>query len=181
MFVPGNAPVQEPLSLILEGNSVLYLGLKYIAHGQLLPAPPDYAAMPAALYWLRYFFTGQPLPYGGVDVQLHPLAWAGWFGLLITGLNLIPAGQLDGGHSIYVLLGRERARKVAQVVFYVALALGVISINWWLWAALIRVLGRFYAEPRDEITPLDPPRKALAILGIVIFFLVFTPVPLTGF
>jgi membrane-associated protease RseP (regulator of RpoE activity) len=181
VFVPGKAPAGETLNLILEGNSTLYLAVKYIVHGQMLPAPASYGSMPVPLYWLRYFFTGQPLPFGGVDVQLHPLAWAGWFGLLITGLNLIPAGQLDGGHAIYVLLGRERARKVARVVFYLALVLGILSINWWLWAALIRALGRVYAEPRDEITPLDPGRKAVAILGIVLFFLVFTPVPLTGF
>jgi membrane-associated protease RseP (regulator of RpoE activity) len=181
LFVPGQAPVDQPTNLVLEGNSPLYLGLKYLVHGQMLPAPQSYDGMSPVLYWLRYFFTGQPLPYGGVDVSLNPLAWAGWFGLLITGLNLIPAGQLDGGHAIYVLLGRQRARLVAQVVFYLTLILGIISINWWLWAALIRFFGRFYAEPRDEITPLDGNHKALAIFGLVLFLLVFIPVPLTGF
>ena len=180
-FVPGSAPAQESGTSILEGNSLLYLGLKYAVHHQMLPAPADTGGMPAPLYWLIYFFTGQPIPYGGMDVQLHPLAWAGWFGLLITGLNLIPAGQLDGGHAIYVLLGRERARKVAQAAFYVTLVLGVLSISWWLWAALIRVMGRVYAEPRDEITPLNPGRKALAVFALILFFLVFTPVPLTTF
>jgi len=56
--------------------------------------------------------------------------------------------------------------------------LGFVWTGWWLWAGLIFFLGRMYAEPLDQITPLDPPRKALALLGIIIFFLVFTPVPL---
>lgn len=183
LFVPGQveAPATPPEPLVLEGNSLLYVGLKYLVHGSLLPAPPSYGDTPVALYWLRYLLTGQPLPYGGRDVMLHPLAWAGWFGLLITGLNLMPAGQLDGGHAIYVLLGRKRARVVARVVLVFTLLLGLISLNWWLWSALIYFFGRFYAEPRDEITPLDGKHKALAALALVLFFLVFIPVPLTGF
>jgi membrane-associated protease RseP (regulator of RpoE activity) len=181
LFTPGEAPAASTEPLVLEGNSVLYLGLKYLVHGQILPAPASYGGVAAPLYWMRYLVTGQPLPYGGQDVLLHPLAWAGWFGLLITGLNLMPAGQLDGGHAVYVLLGRQRARRVAQVVYYLTLVLGLISINWWLWSLLLRFFGRVYAEPRDEITPLEPRHKALAVLALVLFFLVFIPVPLTGF
>ncbi|MGB9898569.1 site-2 protease family protein, partial [Thermanaerothrix sp.] len=92
----------------LEGNSILYLLLKFVVFGRLLPEPATYQGLPPLLYWLRYIFTGQPLPYGGVDVILHPVAWAGWGGLLITALNLIPAGQLDGGHILYTLFGRKR-------------------------------------------------------------------------
>jgi hypothetical protein len=56
--------------------------------------------------------------------------------------------------------------------------LGFVWSGWWLWALLIFFLGRLYAEPLDQITRLDSPRVAVAILGIVLFFLVFTPVPL---
>jgi membrane-associated protease RseP (regulator of RpoE activity) len=68
----------------LEGNSLLYLLMKYIVFGEWLPAPTNFAGVSPLIYWVRYFFTGQPVPYGAVDVILHPVAWAGWAGLLIT-------------------------------------------------------------------------------------------------
>jgi membrane-associated protease RseP (regulator of RpoE activity) len=164
-------------ALSLEGNSLLYLFMKFLAFGDLLPAPVSYGALPAPLYWLRYFFTGQPLPLGGSDVLLHPVAWAGWAGLLVTALNLIPAGQLDGGHVLYVLLGR-RAQLVLPVILVSLVFLGTVWSGWWLWAFLIFFLGRTYAEPLDQITPLDPPRRAVAIFGLLLFVLLFMPVPL---
>ena len=133
--------------------------------------------MSPILYWIRYFFTGQPFPWGGVDVVIHPIAFAGWAGLLVTALNLIPAGQLDGGHVLYVLLG-HKARAFLPVILVALVLLGFVWVGWWLWAFLIFLLGRLYAEPLDQITPLNMPRKAIAILGLVIFFLVFTPIPL---
>jgi membrane-associated protease RseP (regulator of RpoE activity) len=161
----------------MEGNSILYLLAKFLVFGKLLPAPSSYAGLPAALYWMRYFFTGQPLPLGGLDVMINPIAWAGWAGLLVTALNLIPAGQLDGGHILYVLLGR-RARMLLPFILGALILLGFVWSGWWLWAFLIFLLGRLYAEPLDQITPLDQPRRAIAILGLIVFFLVFTPVPL---
>jgi membrane-associated protease RseP (regulator of RpoE activity) len=171
-------PFQIPVGQIFEGNSVLYLLLKYIATGELLPQPFNYAALDPIIYWLRYFFTGSPLPAGGLDVTLHPIAWAGWAGLLVTALNLIPAGQLDGGHIMYVLLGK-RTSSLLPFVLGALILLGFAWSGWWFWAALIFFLGRFHAEPLDQITPLDQKRKVLAILGVVVFFLVFMPVPLT--
>lgn len=172
-------PTQVPAgtSFLMEGNSLLYLALKYISFNQLLPAPITYDGLPGWMYWLRFFFTGQPYPSGGLDVMLHPVAWAGWVGILVTALNLIPAGQLDGGHILYVLVGRKRATFLLPVVLITIAALGFVWSGWWLWAALIFFLGRTYAEPLDQITPLDGQRKMLAALAIVIFFLVFTPVP----
>ncbi len=161
----------------LEGNSILYLVSKYIIFGQWLPAPSTYGDLSPIAYWFRYFFTSQPMPIGGMDVFIHPVAWAGWAGLLVTALNLIPAGQLDGGHVIYVLLG-ERARKLWPLVLLGLLLLGFVWSGWWLWAFLLFFLGRVYAEPLDQITGLDNRRKILAIIGVLIFFLVFTPVPL---
>ncbi|HSF83571.1 MAG TPA: site-2 protease family protein [Anaerolineales bacterium] len=163
--------------LQIEGNSLLYLFSKYLVFGQLLPSPSSYGGMPVWQYWLQYFFTGRPLPLGGMDVFLHPVAWAGWAGLLVTALNLIPAGQLDGGHVLYVLLGK-RATTLLPVILIALLALGMVWPGWWLWALLIFLLGRLHAEPLDQITPLDPSRRMVAILGLVIFVLVFTPVPL---
>jgi membrane-associated protease RseP (regulator of RpoE activity) len=162
---------------LLEGNSLLYLLSKFVVFGQMLPSPASYGSSGPLLYWLRYFFTGLPLPLGGADVQLHSIAWAGWAGLLVTALNLIPAGQLDGGHLVYVLLGR-RARMLLPFILVILIGMGFFWSGWWLWAGLIFFLGRSHAEPFDQITPLDTPRKLLAVAGLALFVLVFTPVPL---
>ncbi len=164
---------------LLEGNSILYLSLKYLTHGELLPAPAHYDR-PVLIYWLRYFFTGSPIPVGGQDVMLDAVAMAGWAGILITFLNLIPTGQLDGGHVLYALFG-TRVDKVVPFILIAILTLGIFWSGWWLWAALIFFLGRAHAEPLDQITELDSPRKRLAVLVLVIFILVLTPVPFTLF
>lgn len=173
-------PLQIPtgMSFELEGNSLLYLILKYAMFGHLLPAPVTYGNLPHWLYWARFFFTGQPHPLGGLDVMLHPVALAGWAGILVTALNLIPAGQLDGGHVLYVLVGRKNATRLLPVIMVVIAVLGLFWSGWWLWVLLIFFLGRAYAEPLDQITPLDPKRRALAVLAVIIFLLVFTPVPM---
>jgi membrane-associated protease RseP (regulator of RpoE activity) len=161
----------------LEGNSILYAVLKRVILGQWLPAPADYGGVPPVLYMLRFYLLGRPAPLGGTDVLLNSVAWAGWAGLLVTGLNLIPAGQLDGGHALYVLIGR-RARKVLPFIIVALVGLGFFWSGWFLYAALIYFMGRVHAEPLDQITDLDPKRKALAVLVLVIFVLIFTPVPL---
>lgn len=165
---------------VLEGNSLLYLAMKYIVTGEFLPKPLHYAGLSPFIYWVRYFFIGLPMPYGGTDVLLHPLAWAGWAGLLVTMLNLIPAGQLDGGHAIYVLLGKA-TKRLWPFIIGLLLLLGTVWPGWYIWAGLVFLMGRTYARPRDEITPLDPRRKWLAIFGLVLFVLVFIPVPLRTF
>jgi membrane-associated protease RseP (regulator of RpoE activity) len=164
---------------MLEGNSLLYLGLKYLVKGQLLPTPAK-SSLPPLLYWLGFVLTGQPIPVGGTDVMLHPVAMAGWAGLLVTFLNLIPAGQLDGGHVLYTVFGR-RVRLILPVILACLVVLGFFWSGWWIWAGLIFLLGRAHAEPLDEITELDPPRKILAVVMLVVFLLVLTPVPFTLF
>jgi membrane-associated protease RseP (regulator of RpoE activity) len=167
----------EALGSTIEGNSILYLAAKYIVTGRLLPSPPATAGVNPLLFWLSYFFLGSPIPYGGQDIFLHPVAMAGWAGLLVTALNLIPVGQLDGGHVLYGLLGRNTLRLVPLIVAALAV-LGLVWPGWWVWAALVFFLGRGHAQPLDDITRLDGRRKALAVLGLVIFVLAFTPVPL---
>lgn len=175
---PIPAVIPQGSAIQIEGNSLLYLLAKFAVFGQLLPAPASYGSLPAWLYWVRFFFTGRPYPLGGMDVFLHPVALAGWAGILVTALNLIPAGQLDGGHVMYVLTGRKNASRLLPFILGGIAVLGLFWVGWWLWVALIFFLGRTYAEPLDQITPLDGRRRALAILALVIFVLVFTPVPL---
>mgnify|MGYP000969967103 CR=1 FL=1 len=162
----------------LEGNSLFYLFAKYLTFGRLLPSPASYGNTAPLLYWLRYFFTGSPVPLGGIDVQIHSVAWAGWAGLFVTAINLIPAGQLDGGHILYVLLGKEKAKRIFPFILGALLILGFFWSVWWVWAALIFFMGRRFAEPLDMITPIDQKRKLLGILTLIIFILLFTPVPL---
>jgi len=138
--------------VMLEGNSLLYGGLKLLMFGQWLPG-------------------------GGKDVMLHPIAFSAWAALLVTAINLIPAGQLDGGHIAYALLG-EKARWLTWAMLGITAAMGMVWQGWWLWALLIWLFGQQHAAPLDDITPLTARQRALAVLALVIFVLTFIPVPL---
>jgi membrane-associated protease RseP (regulator of RpoE activity) len=165
--------VQADPNGFIEGNSLVYLFAKFVMFGKLLPAPAEAQGI---LYWVKYFFTGQPAPIGGVDVFIHPVAFAAWAGLLVTALNLIPAGTLDGGHVIYGLFG-SKARKAFPFIIGLLIVGGYFWNGWWLWAILLYWLGRVNAEPLDQITTLDPPRRLLGFAMIIVFFLVVMPVP----
>ncbi len=163
-----------------EGNSLLYLLAKYLTFGKLLPAPASLGGSTPFMYWLKYFFTGQPYPIGATDVFISPVAFAGWAGLLVTALNLIPAGTLDGGHAVYSWFG-DKAAKAFPFILLVLVVLGIFWNGWWIWAVLLLWLGRVHAEPLDQITPLDLNRRAVAALVILIFILTFSPVPFAVF
>jgi hypothetical protein len=139
---------------MLEGNSILYATIKVLLFGQMLPS-------------------------GGIDVSLSQVAWAGWVGLLVTGLNLFPVGQLDGGHVAYVLFGR-RARQLYWPVIFGLVLLAVLTqtLMWGIWVALLFFFGRYHAEPLDSVTPLDGRRRAIAVFTLLLFFFVFVPIPL---
>lgn len=175
---PIEAEMPEGMMLLLEGNSITYLLAKYITFGELLPRPVTYGDVSPVLYWIRYFFTGRPLPLGGLDVQIHPVAWAGWAGLFVTAINLIPAGQLDGGHILYVLLGKKKAKRIFPFILGALILLGFAWQGWWLWAALIFFVGRYHAEPLDQITPLTRKHKIFGVITLIVFILTFIPVPL---
>jgi membrane-associated protease RseP (regulator of RpoE activity) len=170
-------PVEPSPGGFIEGNSMLYLFAKFAVFGRFLPEPASYGGLAPALYWLRYFFTGTPLPIGGTDVFISSVALAGWAGLLVTALNLLPVGQLDGGHILYTLFGKK-LRYAFPVIIVIMGILGLFWSGWWLWVFLLFLFGRQSAEPLDQITELDAPRRALAWFMIFIFFLVFTPVPM---
>ncbi len=170
-------PVQPAPGGFIEGNSILYLLAKLVVFGRLLPEPATYGSLSPLVYWLRYFFTGTPLPLGGTDVFISNIALAGWAGLLVTALNLLPVGQLDGGHVMYVLFGKK-LRYAFPVIIFILAVLGVFWSGWWLWIVMLFFFGRQSAEPLDQITELDPGRRALAWFMIIIFILVFMPVPM---
>ncbi len=134
---------------------------------------------------LSTLFFGRT-PEGSVLV-LHPVGFAGWVGILVTSFNLIPFGQLDGGHVAYALLG-GRARLVSKGVVVLFVVMGVFFwAGWFLWAAVI-LFFEFKSKLRlkhppvlDEGTPLDPKRRFLSVLIILIFILSFIPDPVKGF
>jgi membrane-associated protease RseP (regulator of RpoE activity) len=178
----------EPLSMpkpgstvFMEGNSLLYIFLKFAVFGQILPGsglPPTFPA--AAKEILAALFGTVPLD-GSYDVIIHSVALAGWAGLLVTALNLLPVGQLDGGHIMYSLLG-QRARIFTWPIIVLLVVMGFfLWPGWFLWAGLIFLFGRQHPDPLDDVTRLGTLQKILAALVLVIFFLVFTPVPLQFF
>lgn len=112
-----------------------------------------------------------------VTILLHPIALAGWFGLFITFLNLLPVGQLDGGHVVYALIGR-RHRWVARCSLLVIIGLAFLGWQGWvMWAVLVTVLGLDHPPTIDD-TPLDPRRRVAGWLTIALFVVTFMPVPL---
>jgi membrane-associated protease RseP (regulator of RpoE activity) len=177
LSISNPGPIPNTPGNFIEGNSILYLLAKLTVFHKLLPEPASYGNLSPILYWLRYYLTGTPDPAGGTDVFLNPVAWAGWLGLLVTSLNLIPVGQLDGGHILYVLFGGKRLRAMLPTILVILAILGIFSVSWWLWIALLNLFGKLIDDPLDQITELNPARRALAIFGIVVFFLVFIPVP----
>lgn len=114
-----------------------------------------------------------------VTVLLHPVALAGWFGLFVTFLNLLPVGQLDGGHVVYALFGR-RHRTISRIVLVGIIALGAYGWQGWLmWAAMLAFVVKVdHPDTADAETPLDPVRRRAAWATIAMFVLVFMPVPL---
>ena len=184
-------PIDRPpegLSGLLEGNSVFYLFSKYLIFGKLLPEPVSLGALSPFTYWLQYFFSGFPIPYGGRDVQLDPVALAGWGGLLVTALNLVPVGTLDGGHVAYGLFG-EKARRIFPTMIAILVSLSLLPVlltfsfasfnyGWLLWVLILFWLGNVRTTPLDDITELDSTRRALGIFVLILFILLFTPVPM---
>ena len=187
-------PIQHPASGssgFLEGNSLFYLFAKYVVFGKLLPEPATMSGLSSVVYWIRYFLTGHPIPYGGLDVQLSSVALAGWAGLLVTALNLVPVGTLDGGHVAYGLFG-EKARQIFPIAVAILIALiflpvlltlsfTAFNVSWVFWVFILFWLGNVRTTPLDDITELDTKRRLLGFLVLFIFFLIFTPIPMVAY
>ncbi len=175
--VPMEAP--DPWSaLFLEGNSILYLLLKLALFGQILPGSGAAPTIGAALGEGWEALIGTFPIDSGYDVFVHPVALAGWAGLLVTAFNLLPVGQLDGGHILYSLIG-QRARLLTWPVIGLLLVLGlVLWSGWLLWAALIFLFGQSHPDPLDDVTRLDVPRKLVGVAVLLILILTFSPLPM---
>ena len=112
------------------------------------------------------------------DIMLHPIAFAGWIGLLVTMLNLLPIGQLDGGHVAYAMLG-EKQKLIGQTAFILLVPLSFLSINWLVWGLLLLLLMRTVKHPpiQDIHIPLSESDKRIGYICLLIFILCFIPAP----
>ena len=112
------------------------------------------------------------------DIMLHPIAFAGWIGLLVTMLNLLPIGQLDGGHVAYAMLG-EKQKLIGQAAFILLVPLSFLSINWLVWGLLLLLLMRTVKHPpiQDIHIPLSESDKRIGYICLLIFILCFIPAP----
>jgi len=169
-----------PLAGLVFAIPILLIGLA-TAEVRALPTNTPYLVEGNSIAYAlsKLFIFGRALPDGRVDVFINQLAQAGWTGLFVTGLNLIPVGQLDGGHVLYTLFGDRARLFYLPAVIAMGLLAATVSDAWLLWAFLLLFLGRVYATPLDMITPLNGRRRAIAIASLIIFVLVFVPNPLS--
>ncbi|HZF11858.1 MAG TPA: site-2 protease family protein [Thermoanaerobaculia bacterium] len=128
-----------------------------------------------AIRLVAWLFHGRLGP--GQTLNLHPVAFAAWFGLFTTGLNLLPLGQLDGGHVLYAAIGRRQWR-LAWPLWGVLALTGLLWPGWWLWCGILLLLRPRHPPVVDESVPLDRPRLWIAALALLLFVLCFTPVPI---
>jgi membrane-associated protease RseP (regulator of RpoE activity) len=113
----------------------------------------------------------------GRTLALHPVFFAAWLGFFLTAINLLPVGQLDGGHTAYALFGRFAHTIAIGAFLFLILAGAFLSTNWFIWAFFIMLGGLRHPPPLNDITDVGFPRKVLGFLAIVLFVLLFTPVP----
>ncbi|MCA1813114.1 MAG: site-2 protease family protein [Halobacteriales archaeon] len=179
--------VAGPLAGVLVAIPVTLLGLWFMAAEPVRLPPVEGLA-----------YLGAPLLYDALATPfhldpnqlIHPLAFAGWVGLLVTGINLLPAGQLDGGHVAHALLGeRSRYLSFAAVGVLFVLGLGIPPIGsfpgfpgyggWLIFGVLIAFLGVHHPAPLNGLSTLDKPRIVLGWLAMAVLVVCFTPLPLS--
>ena len=163
-------------------------------------------AIPAAIIGHYFAQAAPPLPPDGENILindpllfkflqqamglpsmllLNPVMWAAWVGVFMTSLNLLPVGQLDGGHVAYALFGRRGHRLIGLISYLAVIGLALFSIrqgmwNWVVYVALLTLVMRMGHPPViDDSEPLGLGRKLIAVLGLVIFVLSFLPVPIS--
>ena len=168
--------VAGPLAGFLVCLPVLWLGIR---EATVQPLAQDaeglFLGEPLIFRWLTHLIHG-PVP-ADHTLLMGPLGLAAWFGLLVTALNLMPIGQLDGGHVTYALL-RDRAHGISRIASWICVALVYFGPSWILWAILMRVLGRRHPPTLDDHAPVGRARVVVGVLSLVVFVLCFVPDPI---
>jgi membrane-associated protease RseP (regulator of RpoE activity) len=167
--------VAGPLAGFLVCLPVLWLGVRAAIVQPLVPeAGGLFFGEPLAFQWVSRLIHG-PIP-DDQTLVIGQLGVAAWTGLLVTALNLMPIGQLDGGHVTYALM-RQRSRLISRVGSWACVALVVFSPTWILWAILVRVLGRRHPPTLDDEAPVGRGRVILGLATLVVFLVCFVPNP----
>ncbi len=176
--------IAGPLAGLLVAIPLLFYGLSISTVGGPPPpppgCPPGYLQEGNSLLYIaaKWLVFGRFLPSGGVDVQLSPVAFGAWIGLLVTMLNLLPVGQLDGGHISYALLGRK-ADYLAYALIGICIVMGItVSSTWMIWGVLAMLIGPRHPPPLNDAAQIRGWHVALAILGLIVFALLLMPDPL---
>jgi membrane-associated protease RseP (regulator of RpoE activity) len=116
-------------------------------------------------------------PPPGMDINLHPIGFAAWFGFFATALNLLPVGQLDGGHVAYALFGSIHKR-ISQAILFTLIPLGIFYWQGWLlWSTVLLFIGMRHPITLDDSIPLTKRHTWLGWFGLAMFILCFTPMP----
>ncbi len=174
-----------PLTGFALALPVLIIGLAFSKVGPV-PVTPDTIMFgePLLFKLLSGLFFGR-IPDGS-SLILHPVGFAGWVGLLVTAVNLVPLGQLDGGHVAYALLGR-RARPLSRIMVGFLVVMGLFFHLTWLILAAVLLIFEFRSKMRlqhppvlDEDAPLGTRRTILSLVVLVVFILSFIPDPVKG-
>ena len=168
-----------PLSGILVTLPLLFLGL-HLSHLQIMPASagemPGIVLGESLLFKLICWLTLGSLP-DNYNLVMHPIAFAGWIGLLVTNINLIPVGQLDGGHVSYALFG-ENSQQIAKIFYVLLIIFGLTSwYGWLVWVVLLYFMGFVHPPPLQYWVPLDRKRRIIGYIAIAVFILTFMPEP----
>jgi membrane-associated protease RseP (regulator of RpoE activity) len=168
--------IAGPLAGFVVCLPVLLLGIREARPVALDPeADALFLGEPLLFQWASHL--GHGLLPEDVTLSLGPLGLAAWFGLFVTALNLIPIGQLDGGHVTYALM-RQAAYRISRIGSWVCVALVYFGPSWILWALLVRMLGRRHPPTLEDAAPLGPARVAIGVLGLAVFVVCFVPNPI---
>ncbi len=173
--------ISGPLAGLIPTLILLYYGVKWSYIGPcsgMGGAALEYGE-PLIFQWVSHWIYG-PLP-GDLTLFMHPVGKAAWVGLFLTSLNLMPLGQLDGGHVFYALFGRHAAF-FSKTLFYAAIALVVLNWqtlgHWTLILILLCFIGVTHPPTADDTVQLTPLRRLLGVGILAFIFFGFTPVPL---
>lgn len=165
-----------PLSGFAVAVIVTAIGLKYSTVMPLRHTGGSLGLGDSLIFYILSYAVVGPVPEG-YDVYLHSVAFAGWIGFFVTAMNLLPMGQLDGGHIVYALIG-PRHRLFSIFMVAVLVLLGIVAWpGWLLWALLITIIGMWHPPVPDRHMPMDGRRKAVSALAAAVFILTFMPTP----
>jgi membrane-associated protease RseP (regulator of RpoE activity) len=169
-----------PIAGFVVAVPVLLVGLlnSEVTMTKALVEEPDFFFGSSIIFWgmTKIALGVDPIATDVTFTYLHPLVIAGWLGMLFTALNLLPMGQLDGGHVIYSLFNSKHTY-IARISFLVLISMGFYWPWWWVWAGLVLILGLRHPPILDESIPLEPKHRVIGYASILIFFVTFVPVP----